>query len=311
MRKVLSRLDEEYTLDFPIQFIARGRGWSRNKIKAAVRGFDQFAQDREPSYQYHAQRLLRDNFHFYNLIALSYLKDHAAWDLAVGTKTKQGIDEDALNAFLNRIGAVQEGQEQEWFETFKRLNETTSDIVIGELRGQIQAQIYFFDEGIVDEIDFRARQLAHLVTTSNIEGIREAAVEGMRAGDDKIGIANRIRAIHDEGLFRDGIQILDAEQRSILIARTETTAMTNGSSLRGMQAAERDFTLGYRKLWMTVGDARVRPAHTAEEGPFPEGIPLDEAFEVTGLEYPQEPNCRCTLMYIDSPTTFRELAGLD
>lgn len=307
---MLSRLDApEYELDIPITFIARGRGWNRGKVKAAVRGFDQFAQDREPSYEYWAKRLLRENFELFNRVAISYLRDTASRPLS--TESKQHVDEDSLEAFLRRIGALEGDIEREWFERFKRLNETTSDITIGELRGQVGSPIYFFDERIVEEIDFRARQLADRITTANIAGVREAAVEAMRAGKDKRGIAEAIRAVHDEGLYRDGIQILNAEQRAMLIARTETTAMTNGASLRGMQAAEQDFRLGYRKLWITVGDDRVRDTHLAEEGPFPEGIPLDEAFEVTGLEYPQEPNCRCTLMYIDSPTTFAELAGLD
>lgn len=75
--------------------------------------------------------------------------------------------------------------------------------------------------------------------------------------------------------------------RAKLVAQTTTTAAFEA----GQQAAWTEGGVA-RNRWLSMRDGIVRAEHDAMDG---EEVPIGEAFS-NGLEYPQEPNCRCSLL---------------
>ena len=57
--------------------------------------------------------------------------------------------------------------------------------------------------------------------------------------------------------------------------------------------------LEMQKSWLTVGDSRVRPEHSANQAQS--WIPFDDAFANDGDRPPSDPRCRCTLLMRRKP----------
>lgn len=105
-------------------------------------------------------------------------------------------------------------------------------------------------------------------------------------------------------LFLDqlGASSINSQSRAARIARTLVIRASNFASWRAAQA----HPLDWLKNWVSVRDARVRPAHLDTD--FSEPIPLGELFDVGGFpaRFPADPrlppsqsiNCRCVLYYI-------------
>ena len=80
-----------------------------------------------------------------------------------------------------------------------------------------------------------------------------------------------------------------------MFAQTETVAIVNGAAL----ATVMDSGKPYEKEWNTMGDELVRAAHAGQDK---ERRNLDEPF-TNGVHYPQEPNCRCWLLFFSKKQT--------
>jgi uncharacterized protein with gpF-like domain len=281
--------------DFPLFFFPN-QNWTYSHYVKANQGFDRFARSREPVYRTNARQQLRRDFErMERTIRVILNPDISSYDPP--TETKQ--DEEEMEEVEERMRVLQGVFAAEWLRRFRRLNMQTARPIIATINDELGADVDIFNPTVLDEIETRAQFLADKTTIANMDAVLDQVAEGIRANETNREIADRVRRIHNEGLFRttaDGrrIQILDAQQRSTLIARTETTALSNGTSLRAVQVSGLDKW----KRWVTVGDDRVRDAHVAEEF---NTVPLDAVFPVTGLEYPQEPNCRCSLVYVDPP----------
>ena len=100
-----------------------------------------------------------------------------------------------------------------------------------------------------------------------------------------------------------------------MLAETMLTTLVNE---RSIAAAQKAFPDGVNKTWLTVGDNRVRAAHSAAEG---QTVPVDQPFSVGGasLMYPGDPTgplrlvarCRCRLSYTDVPAQITAAARPD
>lgn len=137
--------------------------------------------------------------------------------------------------------------------------------------------------GVTSFIASSATLLARSVTDTTLDAVMSAIDAGLAAGTSTREIA---ASLSDLAAF--------GADRSMLIARTETTRVLNGAPFEALgdaQAAGRRFT----KTWSTALDDRVRPEHMELEGVT---IPRDAEF-ANGLAYPSEPNCRCTLLYTE------------
>ena len=100
---------------------------------------------------------------------------------------------------------------------------------------------------------------------------------GLEEGADVDAISDAISAA-----FSDW-----TETRAQTVARTEATRAFEAGQLDAYHKAD----MG-GKRWLSQRDGDVRPEHDALDG---EEVGLDEAFS-NGLQYPSEPNCRCTTL---------------
>ena len=130
---------------------------------------------------------------------------------------------------------------------------------------------------IRDIIKKRARMFAESVNNTTLEKLDGTLSEGIAAGEGIDALADRVESVYEEF----------PSYRSELIARTEATASNNEGLLEGYKQS--DVATG--KEWIAVMDDRTREEHAALNG---EIVALDQSFS-NGLQYPNEPNCRCVL----------------
>lgn len=109
------------------------------------------------------------------------------------------------------------------------------------------------------------------------QALRDALSEGIADGEGIPKLRDRVSVV-----------MTDAKgYRATLIARTETMTTVNYGTLKTYQSANVQ-----QKEWLSQIDNRTRQAHVALNG---EVVGIDQPFS-NGLQYPQEPNCRCTIL---------------
>jgi SPP1 gp7 family putative phage head morphogenesis protein len=127
----------------------------------------------------------------------------------------------------------------------------------------------------------RAKEFAESVNNTTLEELDAALSEGIAAGEGIRDLSNRVEEVY-KGF---------PTYRSELVARTEATAANNEGFLEGYEQSG----VATGKEWINAGDDRVRIEHQdIPVGVGGEIVGLREAFS-NGLQYPQEPNCRCVL----------------
>jgi SPP1 gp7 family putative phage head morphogenesis protein len=102
------------------------------------------------------------------------------------------------------------------------------------------------------------------------------------------------RSTFDTILDRIMADVSFDESRAQMIARTETTRISNGVRLETASVAERETGRVMRKRWISSRDDRTRDTHL--ENDDGEYYPLDYIWP-TGSGVPDEPNCRCVLTF--------------
>jgi HK97 family phage portal protein len=133
---------------------------------------------------------------------------------------------------------------------------------------------------IKKKIKKRAELFAESVNNTTLGKLDATLAEGISAGEGIRDLGNRVESVYEDFSI----------YRSELIARTEATAANNEGLLEGYRQSD----VANAKEWINAGDDRVRPEHQEGTGVGGEIVALDDAFS-NGLQYPQEPNCRCVL----------------
>ncbi len=122
------------------------------------------------------------------------------------------------------------------------------------------------------------------------ERFEKAVQEGRQAGEGRRALWARLRDLADTVKVGSGNVVVE----------TEAQAGYGAAQLRALTQA------GYTsKLWVTVGDDRVRHSHASQDN---EERPIDQPFS-NGLQYPGDPNggpedncgCRCWLTGGEKP----------
>jgi HK97 family phage portal protein len=126
----------------------------------------------------------------------------------------------------------------------------------------------------------RAEEFAMQVSATTIGKLASTLAEGVDAAEGIADLSKRVADVYGEF----------PSYRSELIARTEATAANN----QGMIEAFKQSEVATGKEWINAGDSRVRDEHQDGIGVGGEIVGLDAAFS-NGLQFPQEPNCRCVL----------------
>jgi SPP1 gp7 family putative phage head morphogenesis protein len=132
---------------------------------------------------------------------------------------------------------------------------------------------------------YARREAAWLVkglTDTTRDQVREAVARGIEQG---LGAREIAKGLRDLPAF--------TPERALLVARTETTRITNGAPTETLKELERRTGRRFVKTWSTALDDRVRDEHAAMEG---ETVGVAQDFS-NGLQYPSDPNCRCVLLY--------------
>lgn len=127
-----------------------------------------------------------------------------------------------------------------------------------------------------------AGELIQGVSRTTRDAVNDVITNGLAEGLTTAQIAD---AVSKCGAFSDS--------RAELIARTETTRAFNGAPNDALKAFSRSTGRKFVKTWSGSLDDRERDEHVALEG---ETVGIDEQFS-NGLDYPSEPNCRCTAIH--------------
>lgn len=124
------------------------------------------------------------------------------------------------------------------------------------------------------------RERADLFTNSIINTQKEKLIEQFKAsaeaGEARAELIKRVGDLYQE----------ISEKRAVLIARTEVHAAVSNANLAAYEQGGLKI-----KIWTAILDDRTRDEHEALDG---EERGIHEAFS-NGLQYPSEPNCRCTI----------------
>jgi HK97 family phage portal protein len=111
---------------------------------------------------------------------------------------------------------------------------------------------------------------------------------------DIVQTAMAERATFDDILGRIQQSTAFDENRASMIARTETTRLSNGVRLETASVAQAETGRTMRKRWISSRDDRTRDSHL--ENDDGEYYDLDYVWP-TGSGVPDEPNCRCVLTF--------------
>ncbi len=115
------------------------------------------------------------------------------------------------------------------------------------------------------------------INSTTKDKLRATLSEGIASGEGIPKLRDRVSQVYANA----------KGYRSTLIARTETITTVNAGALDTYKVANVQ-----KKEWLATMDSRVREAHAAMNG---EVVGIDEAFS-NGSTYPDEPNCRCTIL---------------
>lgn len=134
-----------------------------------------------------------------------------------------------------------------------------------------------YNEALRKSLEKRAKEFSLSVNETTREKVVKAISDGLDNGEGITAIGDRVDGVYSEfGTYR-----------ADLIARTESTAASN----EGFISAYQQSNVVTHKEWIATLDDRTREEHVALDG---EIVPVDSTFS-NGLEYPQEPNCRCVI----------------
>lgn len=255
------------------------------------KAFDAFARHQEPLFQAAASRRFAVERDQVVRLVRETLRDTGK-DLGPVVATEyKGITDASLRAFRERLGDLFDDYHAAWAEEFRRITTETVELVGIDLAAELGIGFNVTDPFVQEFIRTLTNNLAGQVPDATFAAIVEAVDAGILAGDGTAGIASRVQAVFDQGLHRGGVQVLSAEQRAILIARTMSTQAANGGAMAHVRARD----LNVEKSWLTQGDDRVRDTHLQNEA---EGrIGRDDVFPATGEDFPGEPNCRCSVLF--------------
>lgn len=262
----------------------RVREWKR---------FDDLARAQEPIYRMAADRMFDRQRREIDAMLRETLEDGDKAAFATPPETKGGITRESLDRFKRRLGARFDEYHRAWRARFDALLSQTVDVTAGRLSGatglSFDVRAPLVKEAIRNRVNFIVGA-DHLTKAAILEQVER----GFRDGLGRDEVARMVRRVFDRGLVTKQGRVLSAAERSKLIAQTETTAISNSAAVRLMRSTGADWV----KMWLSQGDDRVRDEHRDEESDSHENpVPLKEAFRITGLDAPAEPNCRCTVLF--------------
>lgn len=156
----------------------------------------------------------------------------------------------------------------------------------GQDSAELLGEDFTFTDRLRRALVNRVNFFADSVTNTTFERLTNEIVTGLDRGEGIGDLTERVQSVYSQY----------PEWRANLIARTEATAANNEGLLEQYRAS----SVVKGKEWVATIDDRTRDEHFDMDE---ETVPLDSPFS-NGLDYPQEPNCRCVI----APALFEKSA---
>lgn len=175
-----------------------------------------------------------------------------------------------------------------WTDRVGPLIKSTGRTALKELAADIGLSFSVLEPALLEYARTEAAWLVKEITKTTRDRIAAELKAGLAEGESIPDLRTRIE---DATAFN--------RERAELIARTETTRVTNGAQHQSMSDYQAsDDGVVVEKAWLSARDTRVRDEHQEldKDGEEEGWIGIDEAYD-NGLQAPGEPNCRCTQQY--------------
>ncbi|GMV06730.1 MAG: hypothetical protein AMXMBFR53_30050 [Gemmatimonadota bacterium] len=203
------------------------------------------------------------------------------------SKAPPEADPDKVEALVKAL-AAKLGMGEGWVERTTPLIKATARTALKDLASELGIAFSVLEPGLLEYTRREAAFLVKNIPATTRDRIAAELKAGLAEGESIPELRERIQ---DAWAF--------SRERAELIARTETTRVTNGAqheSMSGYQASDEEVVV--EKAWLSARDNKVRDEHAEldKDGDEEGWIPVDEAF-ANGLQHPGEPQCRCTTIY--------------
>lgn len=211
-----------------------------------------------------------------------------AWAEALGKSTQpaevKSPPEIDPNVLRDLIAALEDALDTStWLSEVTPLVESTAKHAIRDAAREIGVRFDLLSPALEGYTKGEAAWLVRGIDSTTRDRIATDLAAGLRAGE---GIPDLTKRLKDSAAF--------SQERAELVARTETTRVTNGAQRESLSKYQRDNAVRIEKGWLSARDGDVRPEHRElDDGKW---IGVDQTFG-NGLTEPGEPNCRCTLIY--------------
>lgn len=172
--------------------------------------------------------------------------------------------------------------ENAWGPQVKPLVDRTARRAVDATAAQVGLSFDVLEPGLLKYVERHAAELVSGIADTTRTAVRDALRQSLEKGE---GIPEITKRLEELGAF--------APSRAELIARTETTTVTNHAGRQSLAGWAKENSARVTKTWLSARDDRVRDEHLELDG---ETRSIDKAFS-NGLLAPGEPNCRCTLIY--------------
>ena len=170
-----------------------------------------------------------------------------------------------------------------WLAKARPLVQATATRAVEALATDIGVGFSVLSPAVPKYAQAHAATLVQEVTDTTKQAIRDALSTALESGDSLDELRERIM---ESGAF--------STSRAELIARTETTTVTNNAARDALDTWAKENDVKAEKSWLSARDNRVREEHAALDDDT--WIPVDEPF-ANGEDAPGSPNCRCTALY--------------
>jgi SPP1 gp7 family putative phage head morphogenesis protein len=212
----------------------------------------------------------------------------AAKDDAAPGETKDEDDPyfpaptDAVRRLMKEAVRIIEGRKDALRGIAEPLTAAVAGQAVRRTASRVGLSFDLLQPGLTKYVGRHSAVFVTQVSETTKEAIRSALSQGLIEGESIPDLAARIS---DSGAFK--------RSRAELIARTETTAAANESSVAALlDYQESNPGVRFEVEWLTAGDNRVRDEHAELDGAR---VEIGQPF-ANGLYAPGEPNCRCTLL---------------
>lgn len=254
--------------------------WLERKLKTAALQ-DALREEAVPLYVVVAQRQLKNDARKISQIVLHSLLDENDGK-AMTTKAR---GKDTVMSSISRYLA--EDGRKTWTAAMQPLNQKAAQQSGALMASDMNINFSLLNGNL---LTFARKQTGKMITDVN-KTTQSLVSDIIQGGIDAKQSTRAIAKTIEEATGFD-------RSRAELIARTESTKAFNGAPTESLSVLGQHTGRAFTKEWSGLLDDKERQEHLDMEG---EVVGISETFS-NDLQYPSEPNCRCSLLYDEVDT---------